>query len=259
MRSVIILCATLLASSTFASAYDSAVLRDRPALYLTLASPKAGGVERDLAHGRYPGTYWPLTSAPKRTRLPNGDTAAVFDGRTQYGEIATALSLSARPGHAITIEAWMRPDTLQFPNQEGAGYVHFAGKGESGEHEWVCRMYSLSNLAARPNRISGYVYNPQGAEGSGSYFQDVVRAGEWIHYALVIDGRAKVVRIFKNGVLRDTTPFSQFNVTPVPGNAPVRIATRDFRSFFQGALGKFAIYSRALDEATLKAHFQKMR
>ena len=65
--------------------------------------------------------------------------------------------------------------------------------------------------------------------------------------------------IFKNGVLRKTTPLSQFNVTPEPGDAPVRIGTRELTSFFKGAVGKFALYSRALTAAQLLKHVEKMR
>src|SRR5262249_51923465 len=145
-----ILMASLLATGAFPSSYDTAILQDHPAMYLPLASPRGGGVEPDLASGRHPGTYFPRTSSPKKARLPNGDVAADFDGFTQYVEVPSALSLSVRLGHALTIEAWIRPDTLQFPSYEKEEYVHWAGKGEPGQEEWVCRIYSLRNTALRP-------------------------------------------------------------------------------------------------------------
>jgi hypothetical protein len=37
-------------------------------------------------------------------------------------------------------------------------------------------------LRARPNRISGYRFNLTGGPGAGSYLQDPVTAGQWIHY-----------------------------------------------------------------------------
>jgi hypothetical protein len=247
-----------LSAAAYASPYDTRVLSDHPMMYLTMGSQQA--VEPDLSGHGHRGTYFPQTSHAKRTTMPNGDAASAFDGFTQYLEVPSAASLSVKPTGAITIEAWMRPDTLQFPTQEKNSYVHWAGKGESGQQEYVLRMYSKTNPAGRPNRISGYAFNPDGQQGSGSYFEDVVKAGVWIHYALVIDARnGGTVSIFKNGVLRKTTPFSQFNVHPQPGNAPLRIATRDFASFFKGAIGKFAIYARALSETTLKAHVAKMR
>lgn len=256
-----LLAVTLGAQGALGSAYDTQVLSDRPALYLTLGAPHGSATEANLGLHAPGGRYFPATSLPTKTKLPNGDVATVFDGYKQYLEVASAPSLSVRRGHALTIEAWIRPDTLEFPSEEGDGYVHWLGKGESGQQEYVCRMYSRRNSANRPSRISGYAFNPQGGLGSGSYFQDRVRQGEWIHVAVVIDAKTApgTVAIFKNGVLRKTTSLAQYHVVPTPGEAPFRVATRDFRSFFKGAIGKVAVYSRALAPARLVAHFQAMK
>lgn len=253
--------AGVLGGATYgASAYDAAVLADGPALYLRLSAPQGQTHELDRSgHGNL-ATYHPSTGLPKKTRLPNGESATVFNGFTQYLEVRSSQSLSVKSGSALTLEAWIRPDTLQFPSQESDGYVHWAGKGESSEQEYALRMYSHSNSASRPNRISGYVFNPSGGLGSGSYFQDPVVPGVWIHVALVIDARTLPgsVSIYKNGVLRKTTSLSQFGVVPQPGGAPLRIATRDMHSFFQGAIGKFAVYHYALSGNQLLLHFNKM-
>ncbi len=235
-----------------AGSYDARILSDSPALYLPL-SGISGGLATDLSPHHRNGRFYPQTRGPRLTRLPNGETAVVLDGASEYIEVASTASLSVRPGHALTVEAWIQPGTLEFPHAEN-GYVHWAGKGETGMEEFTFRMYSRTNSANRPNRISGYVFNPDGGEGSGSYFQDPVRAGEWIAVAMVIDARAETVAIYKNGVLRKTTPFSQFGVSPQPGNAPLRVGTRDLRSFFLGAIAKFAVYDRALPASTLAAH-----
>jgi hypothetical protein len=138
------------------------------------------------------------------------------------------------------------------------------GKGEPGKHEYAGRMYSFTNSASRPNRISGYVFNLAGGLGSGSYFQDQVKKKEWIHVVIVIDTRlytaptSLTISIYKNGILRKTTPLSQFNVTPEPGTAALRIATRDLNSYFKGAIGKFALYGYALSSVKIKAHYLKM-
>ncbi len=246
-----------------ASQYDIQVLADRPLLYLPLAAAQGSTYEPDKGEGVHISRYH---GSPGKTTMPNGDRATVFNGATQYVEVDNRLDLSVRKGRAITLEAWIRPDTLQFVNDEGDGYVHWAGKGETGEHEYALRMYSLNNSANRPNRISGYAFNLAGGLGSGSYFQDVLQAGRWLHVAVVInahirqgDTMKQTVSIYRNGVLRDTTPLSQFQVTPRPGDAPLRIGTRDLRSFFRGAIGKFALYGYPLSEAKLKAHYQLMR
>ncbi len=243
-----------------ASSYDKRVLRDRPILYLPLSVPYGTLKERNATRRGSLASYLPANRPPAKTALPNGDTATVFDGLSQYVQYPSSKSLSIPRNNALTLEAWIRPDALQFPSQEGDGYVHWAGKGETGQHEYAMRMYSLNNSASRPNRVSGYVFNLTGGLGSGSYFQDAVQMGQWMYVVMVVDDRNGdgSVSLYKNGVLRKTTPLSQFNVTPRAGTAPVRIATRDLNSYFKGAIGKFAIYGYPLTGAQITAHYQEM-
>jgi Concanavalin A-like lectin/glucanases superfamily len=245
--------------------YDDLVLSHKPAMYLPMASA-ASGTETDLTGRGHTGTYHPSADPSGTSELPNGARAAVFNGTTQYLQVADASDLSVTSRRRLTIEAWIRPDTLQFPAQEGSGYVHFLGKGEPNQHEYAARMYSLTNDEDRPNRISGYAFNLSGGFGSGSFFQDPVTAGAWILVAIVINTfetsaahPTGYVRIFKNGALRDTTGLDQFNVTPSNGTAPFRVGTRDGRSFFQGAIGKVAVYLRELTPDQLGSHYTTMR
>src|SRR5262249_40267490 len=56
-----------------------------------------------------------------------------------------------------------------------------------GGHEWPFRLYSLTNSANRPNRVSFYAFNLVGGEGAGADAQFGVnsqvelRAGQWQH------------------------------------------------------------------------------
>lgn len=245
------------------SPYDNAVLADDPSVYWTLGAA-ASGSEADLGTAGITGTY---SGSPSTTSLPNGDSATQFDGATQYFEAADADALSPTTTGEITIEAWIRPDTLQFPNSESSGYVNWMGKGETGQYEYLGRMYSLTNTENRPNRISGYSFNTSGGLGAGSYFQDPVSTGEWIHYALVINTNNKggafpngYTKVYKNGVLRDQDDLSIRGVTIVPerGDAPFRAGTRDFASWFEGAIGKIAVYDSELTPQQLSAHTAAM-
>ena len=237
----VLLCAVLgagAASNTYGSPFDSGVQRDRPILYLPM--------DHDPSH-----VY---------AQMPNGDHAKVFNGTSDFVEVSSpALSIPNKG--VLTIEAWLRPTTLQFRKQEADGYVYWMGKGEPGAYEYAGRMYSLTNAANRPSRISGYAFNLDGGLGSGSYVQDPVRVGEWIYVTVVFNTKhvshtypAGYVRIYKNGVLRDTTGLDQFHVIPEAGDAPLRIGTRNFTSFFQGAIGKFAVYDYELTSAQIQAH-----
>jgi hypothetical protein len=113
-------------------------------------------------------------------------------------------------------------------------------------------MYQDGNSAGRENRISFYSFNLAGGLGAGSYFQETVTPGEWIHYVGEFD--ASDTYLFKNGVQKDSDPLSGYAITPGNGTAPVRIGTRDLNSFFQGSIARVAIYGSRLSAATLTAH-----
>jgi hypothetical protein len=242
-------------------AYNTAVLADNPVLFLPMTV--TGNTEKDLGSGNHTAAYKP--SAVGKTTMPNGDPAAVFNGSSNYLEVNDADDLSIPTTKLLTIEAWMRPDVLNFAHTSADGYVHWMGKGVGGQHEYVSRMYNKDT--GRPNRISGYAYNADGGLGAGSYFEDPTTAGQWIHYTIVIDSRPTgayplgFIKIYKNGVKRDEdTLAGEYNIHPTNGTAPFRVGTRDFVSgYFQGAVGKVAIYNTALTDARIMAHYQAMK
>ncbi|MFS0725066.1 LamG-like jellyroll fold domain-containing protein [Paenibacillus sp. 1P07SE] len=241
-----------------ASAYDDAVLADNPVGYWTLG-PGGGG---DQSGSGMNGSF---TGGPGGTTMPNGDAATVFNGSSQYFTIPDHNLLEVTRTGILTIEAWMRPDTLEFVNDEGSGYVHWMGKGTAGQHSWVARMYNYTNSENRPNRISGYAFNLSGGLGAGSYFQDAVTAGEWIHYTLVINTvntstayPTGYTKLYKNGVLRDQDSLLGYSIVPGNGTAPMRVGTRDLNSFFKGAIGKVAVYDYELSDGQLTVHYDAM-
>lgn len=232
------------------SAYVAAVLADGPTALLQGT--------RDLVSA---GSTGMPVGGPAATTLPNGDPALAFDGRGQYLQFPDSRAYEVDATGVLTVEFWMRPDTLQFADEEGSGYVYTMGKGQAGAHEWYARMYSKTNAESRPNRISGYVFNPAGGLGAGSFFQDAVSVGQWIHVALVINTRATsaqfplgYTRIYKNGVLRDTDSLKDYDIVPRSGAAPLRIGTGYLNSFFRGAVGDVAFYAKELSATRLAAH-----
>ena len=240
------------------SAFDAAVLADGPVAFWTLGGGSAGAADR-TGNG-HNGIY---TGLPPITSFPDGSHATVFDGATQYLEVPDADDLSVTATGILTIEAWIRPDTLQFTNEEGSGYVHWMGKGAPSHHEYVGRMYSLTNTESRPNRISGYSFNLTGGLGTGSYFQDSVSVGEWIHFVLIINTintnaqyTTGYTQIYKNGEQRDKDALTSYDTIPGNGAAPFRIGTKDMQSFFEGAIGKVAIYDYELPATTIRNHYQ---
>lgn len=186
---------------------------------------------------------------------PAGKFYLHFSGDGQYAEIPSAPDLSfGRDG--FTVSAWLRPETLEFSTTEGSGYVYWMGKGERGQQEWAWRMYSYANREKppRPNRISFYLFNLDGGLGEGSYFQEPVRPKEWIHVTAVAD--QGTTTIYKNGEYMRCDEYNgpagrgcqahNERIHPSHGDGPLRLGTRDLKSFFQGGLSQVRIWNRAL-------------
>src|SRR5437016_4983342 len=121
---------------------------------------------------------------------PDGSprTYLMFDGIDNYVEVDSSPLFSVATTGTLTVSVWMMPEVLTFINSV-RGYVHWLGKGtgfgNSGQQEWTFRMYNFANDANRPNRISFYVFNPEGRLGVGSYYEDrnePVVAGQWMHF-----------------------------------------------------------------------------
>lgn len=233
-----------------AMTYDSRVLESKPLKFFS----------------RVQGRYWLDAAGGPAAEIPYGCTmtkcpfgyAPVFNGINQYATVAAPVH-----NGVLSIEAYLRPDTLNFPNDEGEGRVHWSGVGQAkGTHQWATRMYSSDNGVGRENRISGYVFAPEGGLGAGSYFQEPVTVGKWIHVVFVINTRELsaeypmgYTRIYKNGVLKMTSGVHHYpNVHLENTVARMRIGTRDFQSYFKGAIGKFAVYPRELQQNDITYH-----
>ena len=245
--------------------YDRQVLSYAPSMYLTMAHA-AAGTESDLSGHGHSGTYLPSGQRPAASALPNGDAAADFDGTGQYLQVSSASALSVMHTGCLTIQAWVKPDTRQFPREEGTGYVYILGKGAHQEQEYAMRMYSLVNKERppRPNRVSAYIFNRSGGLGSGAYFQDRVQAGSWMMITMVIDAQRSMmwpdgyIAIYKDSRLRDQVSIGQFNVKPQSANAPLCIATRQLKSYFKGSIGKVAVFDYVLSAGRVKAIYNAM-
>src|ERR1019366_2498326 len=139
-------------------------------------------------------------------------------------------------------------------------------RGIPREYEYALRMYSYTNTESppRPNRVSAYVFNLDGGMGSGAYFQDTNVIGNWMMVTLVVDAQATsgwshgYVALYKNGVLRGKVSLSQYDVKPGAAGAPFRIATRSLDSYFEGAIGKVAVYDSALPQSDIAATYKAM-
>lgn len=238
------------------SAYAKRVLEKKPAGYWRLGE-KAGPALADAGEGGHHGSAQGQVVFGQKGMLDReADGALIFDGKSACVEIPSHPAFSQpTSGAGFTVEAWMRPDVLEFTGEGEDNYIHWLGKGEAGKMEWAFRFYPKKS--SRPNRISAYIFNSGPGLGSGAYVEEEIKAGKWMHIVGVFDPgdatNAKAgVSIYKDGKLASSPASSSgalykaYDIMPVSGTAPLRLGTRDMKSFFTGALDEVAIYPRAL-------------
>ena len=242
------------------STYDTTIMRLDPYAYYHVAGD--GRVEADLS-GIHPGRWTYKSKKLSHVRLPNG-TEVVRFAPGDYLTIPSSPGFSIPRTGRFTLIAWIDPDTLQFSAEQGTGYVNWLGKGVDGAQEWTLRMYSLVNSENRPNRISGYVFNADGGEGSGAYIQTPLIVDRWILIGFEVDTATSAkyptgwAAIFANGAERGIEGLNQFGVIPQAGRAPVRIGTRDRESFFQGGIGDVAVFDRLIPAVDMRRLYAAM-
>jgi hypothetical protein len=263
-------------SGGVAASYDQAILADGPVAYWTMS--KLSASEPDLTGNNHTGTYH--NGATTAATMPNGDTAADFNGSNQYVSVPSSAAFSIPTTGNLTWEAWIRPNVLQFPNDSN-GYVDWMGKcqGYSPTCEWEARMYSTTNSEMRCNRMSAYVFNPTAGLGSAADWQPtcgLIQAGAWYHivgeyttltqpsdcqmaaqYPGMIDIWVDGVR-WNHSSHGQTGCMSQYGVVPVALSSPLNIATMAMDAWFAGAIGKVAIYDKLLTVAQVTAHYRAM-
>jgi hypothetical protein len=244
------------------AAYRDGVLAKGPVGYWRLGED-AGPTAADETSNGHDGCYLGNPTLGTAGAIDGDpDTAVQFNG-TDYVEIPDSEDFSQpTSGAGLTVEAWLRPDRLQFPGDTKDPYVYWLGKGAAGEREWAFRFYSQDST--RPNRISAYLWSPTAVLGAGAYFQDTLVPGEWIHVVACYEPGDKDtgagVHIYKDGVHRLGPPspgtlYRNYNVEPRHRTSPLRLATRDFASFFIGALDEVAIYPRVLSAEEIEENY----
>ena len=240
------------------SAYSAAVLASHPAGFWEFDDVPSSRLARDVV-GEANGTYhFHSASIPGVV-----GRARDFNGSTSYVTIPNRLAWSKSSRGVLTVEFWMRPDALVFTHEEGSGYVWVVAKGQTDAQEWGFRMYGTDNTESPPraNRIAFYAYNPIGGEGAGAYSQSPVTVGKWIY--IVGELTQEGVRIYRDGRLTQGPPAPAtlyadpaYHVTLRHGSAPLRVGTRNFGSYFAGAVDELAIYPRLLSQSEIVHHYR---
>jgi Concanavalin A-like lectin/glucanases superfamily len=247
------------------SAYRDAVFVKGPVAYWRLGeAPGTGLPAHDETGNGHDGMYnGPLTLGEPGAIIGDADTAVGF-AKNGFVQIPNDPAFSQPTStKGLSVEVWMRPDVIDFPVDDPLHpYVHWLAKGAPGQQEWALRLYtSRTGTIDRPNRVSAYLFNPDGTnhEGAGAFFQKGLGAGEWLHVVACYQPGDKTTcppagpQIYRNGQLADGPPSigtlycnACFPILPAAGSSPVFIGRRDNSDFFPGALDEVAIYPRVL-------------
>lgn len=217
----------------------------------------AGSAEDKSAH-RNNGQNHGATTATNR----HGEAgkASYFDGISNYIEIPDQDHLSIAETKELTISVWLKLEVLNYPSTERQDYIHWMGKGTTGQHEYTLRMYNLDSTyepGYRPNRTSAYVFNPSGGLGAGAMFEEELFVDQWMHVVAVYDYPNDSIKIYRDGRHKSRSTFSSYTIIPRNGTAPLRIGTRDFASYFKGYMDDLKIYNRALRDQEIRMLFEE--
>jgi hypothetical protein len=253
------------------SAYARAVLADAPAAYWRLGERRGPSAHDATGHGHHARYVGPVEFGQAGAIAADPDRAIRLDGpRTKAhvtGPCGEAFSV-ATSGHGLTVEVWLRPDVLDFRGEKADArdaYIHWLGKGEKGQYEWGFRCYNRHS--ARPNRISAYVWNPDGKLGAGAYVEDRLTARAWVYLVATFDDPREPnarVQLYKDGKPSPHngspgTLYKSYGIRPQHGRAPLRLGTRDLRGFLTGGLDEVAIYPRVLTAERVRQHWRLAR
>ncbi len=177
--------------------------------------------------------------------------ATRFNGENSYIEIPDQDYLSIPTTGALTMSVWMKVEVLDFPYLD-AEYVYWMGKGVPGQQEYAFRIYNRD--AVNSSRIVTDIFDVGGVLEAGSYIQEPIQIGEWVHFVVVYDYPSNEISMYKNGELKRVGFFiTRVEVTPHNSTAPYRLGTKDLSSFFKGSLDDLRFYDRKLTDDEIYA------
>jgi concanavalin A-like lectin/glucanase superfamily protein len=215
--------------SAASSFYRAQVLADAPVSYWRLGAT-SGTVALDTqgtSNGVFEGGY---TLGQSDALVNDGNPAVDFDGLS--GRVMVPDAAALRLSTTVSIEAWVRPDSLtgtRWIVNKGTFYYLYISDGTT--------IFGIRNPAAQ------YIF----------ITTTLVTTGSWQHLVGTYDGAT--MPLYRNGVSVTSLPkVGTITSTTVALYIGAISATG---SFFDGRIDEVAVYSRALTAAQVLAHYQR--
>lgn len=208
--------------------YSTEVLTDAPLAYYKL-SEASGTTMTDFSGNARNGTYSNSpTLGQSGPLLSASDTAALFNGTTQYGQIAYAAWMNSLA--ALTIEAWVKSTST-------GGTVF--GRGGSQSNYRIGLSTGKAFVEVRTTTSNLLVGTTTINDGNWHYI-----AGRWTGSTLIVE---------VDGA-QDNTPIATSGGLSVATN-PLNVGQRNSDSFLAGTIGQCALYGTNIGPTRTAAHY----
>ncbi len=218
------------------SAYSNAVLEDSPEAYWRLA--EIGGTSAVNSAGPgHTGTYngGPELGRDPLVRTDTNNRAVRFRAISEQS-VTVPHSTSLNPGSEVTVEAWVKPDSIP-----ASGFATVAAKPGA---------YALQFN----NGQIEFKIDTEGGSGRATAVAGVVQAGTAYHVVGTYDGTD--IRLYVNGQVRASATLPE-GVRGDVADSPSGVSLAAWRGeteFLTGTLDEVAVYPVVLSEGRINAH-----
>lgn len=211
-------------------------------VYLNANRSVTGSTWGNLADGKT-GLYNAiLMSNPRYDGVADG---LVFNGTSQYAEIADAAELRATVSQSITVQVWAKVPAASAARSKGLISKQYGSPSYDG---YALDFDGTNKVRLRMN--GGTVNIIQSASTNNSYIADA-----WQLFTMVVDfgGSGTLIYVNNSQVLTNTN-----NETSIPSNtAPIRLASgiQEAGNLLACTIGAMYYYNRALSPTEIVQNF----
>ncbi len=175
-------------------------------------------------------------------------TALSFNGSSDSVQVPDAPSLDPS---TLTLEAWVKFDSLDSTNPAQPGLQFVVFKGDSDPESDPLGAYSLYKVRIGGQDFFAFTLTRRRARRSRSHRPRQVQTGQWYEVAATYDGTTE--RLYVNGSLEASVAAA---ITPDYGSTPLYLGSSGNPAFdgkLDGALDDVRIWDFARSQAEIQA------